>query len=326
MVKRETVLSCAALFILTTLSISQKSNAQTRPVNQPAQLSRVNPGLSTSATLQNDEDAASVEVEEPAPTHREEPSAHIRKKDQSTEEQFNSQSRYIEHPNASKGLYLIDKHKIYYYRTKETERNYETSVRLGPYAPVNLVNPSYPQITFDSVYTTHNIPLVLYDYEKDFFKRFGRLGYKLGTGLYVAQGHGQFVNPNAQIAEPKGPAEQFTLVVLPFCAGLIYHFDYLRNQWIIPYGEGGVDAFTMAELRNDNVNKFGANFGASPAAHFSIGATVPLGHDTRSFLDLDREYGINRIGIALEFRDYIALSSKFDFSGTAITGGISAEY
>ncbi len=267
-----------------------------------------------------------VEVEAPVQTSNKEPVPHIQKKGENFDAHDYPQNRFIEHPNAAKGLYLIDKNKIYYYRTNEADSKHEAAIRLGPYTPSNLANPKYPEITFDSVYTTHNIPLILYDIETDIFKKFGRFGYKFGTGLYVAQGSGAFVNAYAQAAEPRGPPERFTLFVLPCNAGVIYHLEYLKHQWVIPYGEAGVDAFLFAESRNDNVNKLGAAFGAAPAAHVSGGVTIPIGHDARSFLDLSREYGINRFSIAIEFRDYVALSKKFDFSGSTITGGFSAEY
>jgi hypothetical protein len=265
-------------------------------------------------------------LEDSVATKKTQPTPQIKKKPKEFDTTYRNDSRYIEHPNTNRGLYLIDKNKVYYYRVKTGTATREASVRLGPYQPVNLVNPSNTAISFGSVYTVSNIPMILYDFEKDISKKLGRLGYKFGTGLYVAQGHGQFTSGNAQVAEPRGPPEQFTFFLFPFNAGAIYHFDYLEHQWVIPYGEGGVDLFCFGEARSDSANKFGAAFGAAPATHFSLGATIPLGHDSRSFLDLDREYGVKSIGISIEFRDYLSLSSKWNFSGQVYSAGFSATY
>jgi hypothetical protein len=232
----------------------------------------------------------------------------------------NTSTRFIEHPGAAKGLIKIDKDRVYYYKVKPSEQKYATSVRLGVYEPVNLANPDNTDITFNTIYDETSYPMVLYDYERQFAQRFGKLGWKIGAGFYFAQGRGQFEVPNSGGEEPK---EKYSLFVFPISVGAIYRFQYFKNQWLIPYVEGGGDVFTFLEIRDDNEKP---GYGGVPMAHFSIGGSIAMGKDARSFLDLDREYGINAVFFTAEYRNYSSLSDKFDFSGDVFSAGFTAEY
>lgn len=249
---------------------------------------------------------------------------HIKKKRGSYDATFKPENRLIEHPNASKGLIKIDKNRVYQYKVKTTDQSGVGNFHLGLYEPLDLVNPNDSSLSFDELYDETDFPLILYDHEIQFWRKFGRLGWTLGGGFYFAQGNGRFVELNP---DPDPPSESFTLLVLPLNAGLIYRFQYHDYQRAVPYVAGGGDIFAFAETRDDNNNPtLGAALGAALAAHGSVGLSILLGRNSGSFLDLDREYGINTIYLTAEFRRYIGLSSKFDFTGNAITGGISAEY
>lgn len=232
---------------------------------------------------------------------------------------------YIEHPNAKRGLIKIDKERVYHYKVKSSEQKNAGSFRIGTYTPSELANPNNSDLTFDSIYDETNFPILLYDHEWQFFQRFGKLSWKLGGGFYLAQGRGQFENIND---DPSArPRERFTLFVFPISIGLTYRLHYWKNQWVVPYMEGGADGFLFAEYRDDDQNpSMGAAYGAAPAVHYSVGGSISLGKDARSFLDLDREYGINAIFLTVEYRQYFALSDKYDFSGDAISGGVTAEF
>lgn len=248
----------------------------------------------------------------------------IKKKTGIFDDTFKPENRLIEHPNAAKGLIKIDKNRIYQYKVKTSEQTAVGTFHLGLYEPLDLVNPEDSSLTFDELYDETNFPIILYDHEFQFWSKLGRLSWKVGGGFYFAQGNGRFVNLNP---DPDGPSEAFSLFIFPMNVGLTYRFQYYDYQWLVPYVEGGGDIFAFAETRDDDYNpSLGAAFGAAPAAHGSVGLSVLLGRNASSFLDLDREYGINTIYLTAEFRRYVALSSKFDFTGNAITGGISAEY
>lgn len=319
-------MSLGLISLLTTVSVAQTLEPSA-PVQETKQRSR--PGLVKPPDIlldnQTTEKSEPTKQEEsPLSTTANEIVPHIKKKNFEIDSTFKPENRLIEHPNASKGLIKIDKNRVYQYKVKTTEQNAVGTFHLGPYEPLDLVNPNDSSLTFDTLYDQTNFPLLLYDHEVQFWRKLGRLGWRLGGGFYFARGNGQFAELNP---DPDGPSEAFTLFVFPIDAALIYRFQYFDYQWVVPYVEGGGDIFAFAETRDDNNNPtLGAAFGAAPAAHGSVGLSVLLGRNSSSFLDLDREYGINTVYLTAEFRRYIGLSSKFDFTGNAITGGISAEY
>ncbi len=229
-------------------------------------------------------------------------------------------SRYKENPLATKGLYKITANGVYYYRENLPPPNRTVSVRVGTFSPTSLVNPDNSNATYSAIYGTSQSPIILYDYERPFFRSFGRLAWKLGTGLFVAQGHGIFVQQNRDT-----PPEQFTLIGIPLSAGLVYSLQFSRLQWVVPYAEAGGDFFGLTEIRSDKAAGFSGIAGA-PTLHFSFGARVPLGFNVRDFLDLAREYGISVMYLTGEYRDYIGLSNHFDLSGSTVTVGVAADY
>lgn len=248
----------------------------------------------------------------------------IKRKKEAVDPKFRQGTYYIEHPNATKGLYRIDKEQDYYYRVEMTPQNEASTLSIGTYEPTELTSPDDTSIGFSDIYDETNFPILLYDYERQFYKGFGRLAWKLGGGLYLAQGNGVFETP-----QPAGdePPEKFTLFVVPLNFGFTYRFQYFNNQWLVPYAEGGLDAFLFAERRDDNQNPpLGAFYGFAPAAHATGGLAIPLGTGARSFLDLDREYGINAMYFTASFRYYFALSENYDFTGEVISGGITVDY
>src|SRR5690606_1963146 len=127
-------------------------------------------------------------------------------------------------------------------------------------------------------------------------------------GMYFAQGQGQF--QDGSLAR-----EKFTLLVFPLSAGVVYRLQFWDDQFLVPYACGGADLFLFAERRDDDLNPdLGAKYGAAPAAHGCGGLGVRLGRGPRAFIDLDREYGINSMWVTGEYRRYVALSDRFDFS------------
>ena len=105
---------------------------------------------------------------------------------------------------------------------------------------------------------------------------------------------------------------------------MIYRLQYWDTQPVVPYIEGGGDAITFAEVRDDGKSP---KFGLAPAVHIAGGASFNLGFlDGNSMIELDREYGINRVWLTGEFRALIGLSDKFDFSANVINLGFLVEF
>lgn len=264
-----------------------------------------------------EEDPVDVQPE-PLPVIRQKPTPITRRKN----------SRYIQHPNSDKGLIKIDKNRVYYYRAPESPKNFSISFRAGMYEPSELENPDQAGATYSNVYgDTSSFPLLLFDYEKQLFKNYEDLRYYLGGGFFYAEGSGQFDLSGGQPQPPESPLEEFSLFVFPISAGVNWSLNFFKNQWLVPYGGGGVTAFVFGERRDDDLNPaLGAKWGISPAAHFQFGGRMKLGSGPRAFLDLDREYGINSMWLTVEYKNYIALSDKFDFSSDFIGGGLYLVY
>lgn len=271
--------------------------------------------------LLGDETTTATKVEDAVETDKE-PVPIIRKKKVSSGTVGNSESRYIEHPNAEKGLIKIDKNKVYYYRVKESDQRGAGNFKIGVYEPTNLESSSDSSITYNLIYDDSSSPIILYEHEWQFFKSAGRLAITAGGGFFYASGNGQFANGQAL-----RPREKFTLFVFPVNAGIIYRAQFYDTQPIAPYGGAGIGGMLFAERRDDDQNPdLGARYGAAPVGHFYAGLALQLGRGARSFLDLDREYGINKVWVTGEYRQYVFVSGKFDFSGDAINAGLSAEF
>lgn len=237
---------------------------------------------------------------------------------------FSDDRRFIEHPNAAKGLIRIDKNKVYYYKVPTSEQKGAGNFKFAMYEPTELANPDDASINYNNIYDEEAFPMILYEHEWQIWQGFGKFGITAGTGLFYATGHGQFETPQPDGSRPR---EKFMFITVPISVGAIYRMQYWDSQPLVPYGGGGLDLMGFAERRDDDQNPpAGAAFGAAPASHFFAGVAIQLGKGAASFIDLDREYGINKIWITGEFRQYVGLSDKYDFSGEAINGGLTAEF
>lgn len=253
-----------------------------------------------------------------------EPVPIIKKNKVRVDRQARPESRFIEHPNAEKGLIKIDKNKVYHYKVPTSEQKGAGSFKIAVYEPTNLENPDDPsRINYDSVYDDTNTPLLLYEHEWQKGRRFGKFGITASGGFFFAKGTGQFADPSI----PDEAREEFMMFVIPLHVGVIYRLAYTDTQLFAPYAGGGVGGMAFAERRDDDQNpRLGAALGFSPNAVAYAGLAVQLGKGARSFLDLDREYGINKLWLTAEYRTYIHFGGDYDFSGDAINGGFTAEF
>ncbi|MEK6554064.1 MAG: hypothetical protein AABZ31_02395, partial [Bdellovibrionota bacterium] len=253
-----------------------------------------------------------------------EPVPIIKKNTQAIDRRARPESRYIEHPNAKKGLIKIDKEKVYHYRVKPSDQKGAGSFKVAVYEPTNLENPEDPSLlNYDSIYDDNASPLLLYEHEWQIWQKFGKFGLTATGGFFFAEGHGQFANP----AATDRPKEQFMLFVFPVHVGGILRLQFTDGQRFVPYGGGGIGGMAFAERRDDDLNpSIGARLGFSPNATAYGGIALQLGSGSQSFLDLDREYGINKMWLTAEYRTYIHIGGDYDFSGDAINGGFTAEF
>lgn len=231
----------------------------------------------------------------------------------------------VPHPFAEKGLLRIQKDGTYVYRVDESPQKTAVGVRFAAFYPENLENPDKAGLrgaTFDENYDEAGSPAVLLDYEWRFWNSpIGKWGLRLGGGLYVAQGHGHFESDSNADLEPR---EVFTFVVVPLNVGAVFRLQLWHKQLIVPYAEGGVTAYGFSEIRDDGKSP---KFGGAPASYFAVGGGLNLTYfDNFARIQLDREYGINRVYLTAEFRTSIALTDTYDFSGDMINAGFLMEY
>ncbi|MCB0362632.1 MAG: hypothetical protein KDD35_07915 [Bdellovibrionales bacterium] len=240
---------------------------------------------------------------------------------QGEEDGATSKEKLVPHPFADKGLIRIKSDGTYIYATEMSDQDRASSLRFGMYEPQQLSNPD-TEVEFTYLYPDSSMPILLYDYEWQLWRGpFGKLGWKVGTGIYTANGNGSFKSAeNASIT----PRENFTFIALPNSIGLIYRLQFWDSQPLVPFVEGGLDAITFAEIRDDNK---GPKFGLATAAHGSGGVAFNIGLlDKSSVITLDREFGINSVWITLEYRLLLAINKKFDFSENFLNGGVMVEF
>ncbi len=306
------------LVLLSSVSINQNVLAQVKdteeeffedgsdePLPQISEEDSVEPLEETSAELDS----------EPVPQIRRKPEPFDPRKARGTQR--------IKHPLAEKGLIRITKDKTYIYKTKSTPQDRAMSVRFGMYEPINLENTDN-QTSFEENYPESNSPIVLIDYEWQLWKsRLGKIGLKAGSGLFFANGNGRFKNDFDENRN-RDPQEVFTFIAFPNTAGAVYRAQFWDKQILIPYADGGVMGWTFAELRDDGGNP---KFGFSPAGYAAGGIQINLtSFDAISAFNLDAEYGINAVHVALEYRNMVSFGGKFDFSSDLINGGFLMEF
>lgn len=224
---------------------------------------------------------------------------------------------------ADEGLIKITKKGGYEYDVQGSPQDSAASFRVGVASFPNLSNAS--GIYFTDVYGEDKKPLLLGDYEWQFFRSFGKLGIKIGSGLMLANGKGRF---RTQVQTPTGPTdeaeEKYNFFMFPNSLSAIYRLDIFNKQWLVPYGEIGVDYLAFVEARDDGND---IKFGGAPHFHFAVGGAFlldTLGKDM--IVELDRQYGINHMWLTAEYRRLESMGGDFDFSDDLINAGIMVEF
>lgn len=234
-------------------------------------------------------------------------------------------AKEVPHPFAKKGLIRITKDKTYIYKVDESEQKRAFSLRIGIFNPENLENPDAAGeagATFSENYDQSSNPAVMFDYEWQLLKMpIGKVGLRTGAGVFIAQGNGHFASAENR---DKTPREIFTFWAAPVSVGAVYRLQIWDKQLFIPYGEGGGMAIPFGEFRDDSKPpKWGGAF----AAYFAGGLAFNLTYfDAMSAIQLDREYGINRVYLTAEYRRILALTQNYDFSSDLVNGGLLMEF
>lgn len=234
-------------------------------------------------------------------------------------------AKEVPHPFAEKGLIRITKDRTYIYKVDPSEQHRAAGFRVGAFNPTRLENPErvgQTGATFDQNYDSKSNPALMFDYEWQLWKSpIGKFGLRAGSGVFIAQGNGHFVS---SVNQDKTPLEIFTFWAMPNALGAVYRMQFWDKQLFVPYGEGGGLAIAFGEFRDDDKPP---KWGGALASYFAAGLAVDLTYfDAMSTIQLDREYGINRVYLTVEYRGIVAITQKYDFTSDLINGGLLMEF
>jgi hypothetical protein len=223
-------------------------------------------------------------------------------------------------------LYLIDQNTgRYYYKTEKiSKKNQSTSIRVGMITAPNITTEasSGEVYSFADIYGEDDLTYLILDYEWQPFKTFGKLGVVMGVGFFTASGNGRFSNPAVKDGAPA--KEGFTFIGLPISAGGIYRFEFSDKQWLAPFVAAGLSYYALGEIRDDGKPP---KIVGTPAGYAGGGILFNITAWSRDIdFVMDREYGINNMWFAAEFRTVQSLSEDLDVSSDVFNFGISVDY
>ncbi len=229
---------------------------------------------------------------------------------------LNKGVKLIHHPDAKKGLIRIEQDGTYVYKIQTTKKNHTGIVRFGLMTPPNIQSAD-GKSDFKSMYTSSDVPTILFDYEWQPFSKYGKLGMQTGAGIATATGQGHFLRDGT------AATEKYTFLIVPLDLGLIYRLEYFKRQWIAPYVAGGGTYIAVAELRDDGKQ----SFTGTPAAYATGGLMFNITAIDKSMaFNLDNEYGVGNLWLVAEYRLQTAFSKDLDFTGSIMSLGISADF
>ncbi|MEQ1875223.1 MAG: CFI-box-CTERM domain-containing protein [Bdellovibrionia bacterium] len=210
----------------------------------------------------------------------------------------------------------ITKDGVYYYKRKASPQKNAFAFRAGPFAIGDTVNPG-TGLSFDSIYES-NGTIVFFDWEYQLLQSIGKLGVKLGSGLFVTQGTGRFLDDKT-IAR-----EAYTFIMLPNNISAVYRFHYWDKQILVPYVEGGAGYYTFIERRDDGQR---TKRGGVPIVQFAAGGSFLLDFlDSAAMVELDEDHSINHLYLTGEFRSITSMKEEFDITNNLVSFGFLFEF
>ncbi len=239
--------------------------------------------------------------------------------------------KWIEHPEAKRGLFKITSQGEYLYKTPESASRHGASFRLGWHGFGNLQNSQ--GLAFRDVYRkAKNWPTFFVDYEWRLWRSaVGDFLLTFGSGFFLAADKGFFASDVARgivDGSARSQKEKVYFMLLPNSVGALYRLRFGKNPFLVPFAGCGVGVFAALERQGGSaISLKSYHVGAGYVFQYMLGGQISLGHFSReSRIDLDREYGVNALYLTLEFRQYIALKKRLDFSSRMFVGGLAFEF
>lgn len=229
-------------------------------------------------------------------------------------------SKKIKHPGAKDGLYLIDEDGNYHYKVPtKSQKDYTTYFRfVSQSAPEVTTVVGGQELNYSDFYGSANLIGLDFIYEWQPLKKWGKAGFQLGGGLSLANGRGYFNS-----GDSREPLETYTLFSIPLFGGVIYRFEFVNRQWVVPYVSGGLVYNGFVEYRDDGEN----TIVGTPAGYGAGGLLVNLtAFNKRLAFIMDREYGYSSLWLTFEYRLNQGFNEELDISSDQFSLGIGLDY
>jgi hypothetical protein len=230
----------------------------------------------------------------------------------------------IQHEGSKEGLVKILADGTYVYDVKRDLKTESSKITFGmAFQPVitidiQLGTGSTTTYVFEDFYQESAGVIIGYDYENYFSKENGKLGYQIGASAMFVSGNGILVSTG----QPS--AEKFSFITMPINAGAIYRFEYKDKQVLAPYVSGGGTLLALIEKREDVAKpNVAAGFGFYGSGGLLINASLL---EPDSSFQLESEYGISNLWLALEFRITEVDNDAFSFSNQYVNAGLSFDF
>lgn len=230
---------------------------------------------------------------------------------------------YIHHPQAAKGLLMIEKDGTYIYKTKgENKFSHTGTFRAGMMDAPTIISKG-GTTNFTTMYHGSPLPVFIFDYEWQPFTSFGRLGIQAGLGFLIANGNGR-ISCDGCSTDGKEAKEKYTFLAVPLNLGGVYRLEWTNHQWLAPYVSAGGAYVPVVELRDDNASPKSVG---TPGAYGATGLMFNISAMDRSTAFILRtEYGIANLWLSAEYRYLKTFNNDLNFSSNILTLGIGADY
>jgi hypothetical protein len=229
-------------------------------------------------------------------------------------------SKKIKHPGSKDGLYLIDEDGVYHYKVPtQSKKDYTMYFRFVSQSPPEIsTNVGDQDLNYSDFYGSANLMGLDFIYEWQPIKNWGKAGFQLGAGFAIANGRGYFGS-----GDTREPLESYTLFSIPLMGGVIYRFEFVNRQWLVPYASAGLIYNGFVEYRDDGEN----TIVGSPAGYGAGGVLVNLtAFNKRLAFIMDREYGYSSLWLTFEYRLTQGFNEDIDISSDQFSLGIGVDY
>ena len=229
-----------------------------------------------------------------------------------------AQDQKVPHPQSKQGLIRINRDGSYQYRVPEKPRSRSFAVRVASLQAPQIRN-STTNATYESVYGSNPLSLLLLDYEWMLTGKAGAASLSLGGGFTTVKGVGILQDSRSSPAQ-----ERFDLYVIPLTFGVNYRLDFSHRQWLVPVLSGQASYFVVSEKRDDR-----STFRTVAAPSVGGGAGLSFGLsrlNSRIGAQFEREYGLADFWITVEGRVLQGLNSNVNFSSSMLALGITSDF